>query len=167
MPKIESGFVLPHYYNSEKRGKYLYDGVPCPTQEAYEFLGQKGIDHFHHILQSIMQYRQAIFGKDGALDYGFPDRICGLTHYPSRRRFFAWDSLRPVLNIKGSIRQKADFALEGKDFTMQDLQFPGTIKEPNYYFIDASDGSTSRSGMRYLKKRALEAQELFPYPDFK
>lgn len=54
-----------------KRGDFLYQGIPCPTREAYELLGDEGVQFIHQRLAEVLDGVKMRFGENKLQHYGF------------------------------------------------------------------------------------------------
>ena len=62
------------YFPNYTTGKYLHDGMPCPTIEAHDILGDKGVQIIHDRIATMLEWRKTMFGERQIEDYGFTSR---------------------------------------------------------------------------------------------
>ncbi|MGG8497442.1 hypothetical protein ACQY1Q_13600 [Tenacibaculum sp. TC6] len=54
-----------------KIDEYEFDGIPCPTKEVHNLVGDKGVQDIHNQMQEMREWRKKMFGEKRISDYGF------------------------------------------------------------------------------------------------
>ena len=55
-------------------GEFLYDGMPCPTIEAYELIGDDGVESIRRRINQMVEWKKTMFGAKYPERYGFGGR---------------------------------------------------------------------------------------------
>lgn len=59
---------------NQEKGSYCYEGMPCPTEEIFERIGQKGIDEIRAQMQLMLEMRKKMYGCFDKAAYGFSSK---------------------------------------------------------------------------------------------
>lgn len=59
------------YHPKQEKGEELFDGLPCPTKEAYDILGEEGIKYIKNRLHEMLEWRKTMYGGKEKRYYGF------------------------------------------------------------------------------------------------
>lgn len=52
-------------------GEYLFDGMPCPTIEVHELIGDEGVESIRKRMNQMLEWRKTMFGEFDRESYGF------------------------------------------------------------------------------------------------
>jgi len=58
-----------------ENSRSLFDGKPCPTKDAYNILGKRGVKHLDKKIKQLIDYRVEMFGKRLHNSHGFPPLV--------------------------------------------------------------------------------------------
>ena len=70
MEKPNNDFELI-YKPSIEKGEELFDGLPCPTEEAFEILGDEGVAYIKNRLNEMLEWRKIMYSAKEKKYYGF------------------------------------------------------------------------------------------------
>lgn len=59
------------YIPEDMKGKHLFDGIPCPTIEVHDLIGDKGVEKIHNKMKQMLEWRKTMFGEKTKENYGF------------------------------------------------------------------------------------------------
>lgn len=159
MSEIKSGIIY-HPFETPIKGSSLYEGIPCPTKEAYQLLQEKGIEEIGEVLGSIVRVKKLLFGTLELSDFALTN-YQSFDHYPSLINIVVEDPFSieewekeeseelkqiDVLNLEH--RREKLLALRTPK---QELQFPERLKNDDMYFISLQ-GRSSLSKSEVLRR---------------
>ena len=52
-------------------GEYLFDEMPCATEQAFEIIGKKGVEIIHQKFAEMIEWGKKRFGENNLHKYGF------------------------------------------------------------------------------------------------
>ena len=59
-------------YVPERRfGAETFEGIPCPTEEAFKLIGNEGLETIRDKIATMLEWRKEMHGQEQAEHYGF------------------------------------------------------------------------------------------------
>jgi hypothetical protein len=126
------------YIPNLEKGECLFDGMPCPTEHAFEYLGQEGVKYKHQRLSEMLDWRKIMYGEKEETNYGF---------YPIQK--FISIKNRIQFLVGNTIQEKYDYLEMMEDVPLVNPKIPELmvsdgfklnnhekLKEKNHYLID-------------------------------
>lgn len=143
--------LIYHPYKTPIKGKSLYEGIPCPTKEAYQLIGVQGVKEIGEVLRNIIRYRKLMFGITELSDYALTN-YQSFDHYPSLTNIVVEDPFSieewekeeseelAKVDVLNSEQRKAK--LLDLRTPKEELQYPERLEHDDLYFISLQGKST-------------------------
>lgn len=124
-----------HYVPAKKIiGEEEFSGIPCPTKNAYDILGEAGVQIIHQKLAEMLGWGKVRFGNEDIKKYGFHS----IQHFIDLRNNILF---RIGATIQGKINHHEVIKELGSNpnNTIPDLIIPSELKANNYKLLKQQD----------------------------
>ncbi len=101
MPKLLETEIL--YVPDRRKGEFVFDGIPCATNDTYEIIKQEGVEFICQKIREMVKTRIEMFGNDKREFYGFASNQY-FVHLPSKSIIQMIGKQQPSLYWKGDFK---------------------------------------------------------------
>lgn len=134
------------YMRNRENGEHLYDGIPCPSIEVHDLIGDEGVEVIRQKLNQMLEWRKTMYQSN----YGFT----GLEQFVDlkTKTIFAVGSVigTEVDNWKENIREDYPELVVSDKYKKNNYEL---LRNKNHYLIELYDEFTKYHSNLYLPEK--------------